>query len=122
MTWRRRLRICCRPTAPASSRRIGPCSPEWRWPSPSTPRPRGQPSESAEILGAAARLRGSGDEHDIQIARLRSGLIETLGSNEFEAAYGAGRSLSPDAASKRVDPTPLLVRAGDPIDAQARLR
>jgi len=68
----------------------------------------GRATEGAEILGAAARLRGSDDLHDLVVARLRSDLVAALGDDGFESAYAAGRNLSADAATKRVDPAPLI--------------
>ncbi len=68
----------------------------------------GRAAEGAEILGAAARLRGSDDRHDLVVARLRCELVTALGDDGFQNAYAAGRDLSADAATKRVDPAPLI--------------
>jgi len=68
----------------------------------------GRTVDGAEILGAAARLRGSDDLHDLVVARLRGDLVAALGPDAFENAYSAGRNLSQDAATKRVDPAPLV--------------
>jgi predicted ATPase/DNA-binding SARP family transcriptional activator len=68
----------------------------------------GRPRDGAEILGAAARLRGSADEHDVQIARLRADLITEIGPTEFADCYRIGWELPQDAAAKRVDPAPLV--------------
>jgi predicted ATPase/DNA-binding SARP family transcriptional activator len=63
----------------------------------------GDHSTGAEILGASAALRGSGDESDVEISRVTSSLRSVLGAH-FEAAYSRGRALTRDAALARLDP------------------
>ncbi len=67
----------------------------------------GRPEDGAEILGAAAALRGGDDDGDVGIARVREQLLAALDRQRFDAAYAAGRSLGRDAAAKRVDPALL---------------
>jgi predicted ATPase/DNA-binding SARP family transcriptional activator len=64
----------------------------------------GDASAAAEILGAAARLRGAEDRTDPEIARLTAHLRETLGDEAFAAAFAAGRRQERDAALRRLDP------------------
>jgi predicted ATPase/DNA-binding SARP family transcriptional activator len=64
----------------------------------------GDATAAAEILGAAARLRGAEDRTDPAIARLTAHLRETLGDEAYEAAFGAGRWQDRDAALRRLDP------------------
>ena len=68
----------------------------------------GRPQDAAEILGAAASLRGSDDRDDLSIARLRRSLTAGLGDDDYRTAYAAGRSLPADGATARVDPAPLI--------------
>jgi predicted ATPase/DNA-binding SARP family transcriptional activator len=63
----------------------------------------GDHSNAAEILGAAAALRGSGDESDLEISRVTSMLRSALGA-DFDVAYGRGRAMTRDAALARLDP------------------
>ena len=52
---------------------------------------------------------------------MRADLIAALGTDDFEAAYAAGRNLSSDAAIKRVDPAPLvdlLLTAQRPVNSE----
>lgn len=65
----------------------------------------GDATAAAEILGAAARLRGAEDRTDPDIARLRAHLQETLGVDAYDAAFTAGRWQERDAALRRLDPT-----------------
>lgn len=64
----------------------------------------GRPDLAAQILGAAARLRGADDLTSTDIARLVDELRERLGDEQFEHCYEAGKSLDRDAALKRLDP------------------
>ncbi|UQX89600.1 winged helix-turn-helix domain-containing protein [Jatrophihabitans telluris] len=59
---------------------------------------------SAEILGAAAQLRGSDDRTDWFVRRLRERLTEQLGAEQLAACYGRGRALTRKAALARIDP------------------
>ncbi len=63
--------------------------------------------DAAEVLGAAARLRGAEDRTSIDIRRLTAELREALGEDAFAAAYARGRALDRDAASARLDPAVL---------------
>jgi predicted ATPase len=60
--------------------------------------------DAAEILGAAARLRGADDPTGSDIAAVAAASREALGDRRFETAYAAGRSLDRPAAQRRLDP------------------
>jgi hypothetical protein len=62
------------------------------------------PVAAAEILGAAARLRGAEDLTNPEIASLTEALRATLGGAAFAAAHARGRALDRDAAVRRLDP------------------
>ncbi|WP_445149603.1 BTAD domain-containing putative transcriptional regulator [Baekduia sp. Peel2402] len=64
----------------------------------------GAPTDAAEILGAAARLRGSADRTSPDVIALTARLREALGDSAFETAFAAGRALDHDAALARLDP------------------
>jgi predicted ATPase/DNA-binding SARP family transcriptional activator len=64
----------------------------------------GDHSAAAEVLGASAALRGSGDQSDVEISRVTESLRSVLGA-DFDAAYSRGRALTRDAALARLDPT-----------------
>lgn len=64
----------------------------------------GETTAAAEILGAAARLRGAEDRTDPAIARLTAHLRETLGDPAYEAAFAAGRRRDREGALRRLDP------------------
>jgi predicted ATPase/DNA-binding SARP family transcriptional activator len=64
----------------------------------------GDPAAAAEILGAAARLRGAEDRTDPAIVTLTAHLREALGDAAYEAAFTAGRWQERDAALRRLDP------------------
>jgi predicted ATPase/DNA-binding SARP family transcriptional activator len=64
----------------------------------------GAPRDAAEILGAAARLRGSADRTNPDVVALIAPLRAALGDDGFEAAFAAGRALDRDAALARLDP------------------
>jgi predicted ATPase/DNA-binding SARP family transcriptional activator len=72
---------------------------------------RGDLALAAEMLGAAAALRGSGDESDPQIKPLTARLRTALG-DRFDSAYGSGRALPRDAALARLDPAQYLTGPG----------
>jgi predicted ATPase len=65
------------------------------------------PVVAAEILGAAARLRGAEDATHPEVARLTAELRDTLGDADFAEAYGRGRALDRDGALSRLDPQRL---------------
>jgi len=67
----------------------------------------GQPAVAAEILGAAARLRGSDDQFDPPIAKLTAALVDTLGGG-FDERYARGTALNRAEAIARLDPALLL--------------
>ncbi len=67
----------------------------------------GRPADAAEILGAAARLRGSIDRSDPLIAELTEHLRAVLGDG-FDAAFDSGRALDRPSAIGRIDPAPLV--------------
>ena len=67
---------------------------------------RGAAKDSAEILGAAARLRGADDWTDVGIRRV----VERLRAApdvDFDAAYAVGLDLDQPAATDRLDPSRL---------------
>jgi predicted ATPase/DNA-binding SARP family transcriptional activator len=67
----------------------------------------GEASAAAEMLGAAARLRGAADATDPEIVRLTAHLCETLGDEAYETAYRSGRGRGRDAALALLDPARL---------------
>lgn len=64
----------------------------------------GDAAAAAEVLGAAARLRGAEDRTHPDIARLESRLRGSLGDAGYEAAFAAGRWRERAAAIERLDP------------------
>jgi predicted ATPase/DNA-binding SARP family transcriptional activator len=66
----------------------------------------GRAADSAQMLGAAARLRGAADLTDLDIRRITTALQAALGA-AFDEAYAAGRALDRDAAIARLDPAAL---------------
>ena len=64
----------------------------------------GRPRDAAEMLGAAARLRGAEDATSTDVAALSAALRGELGEDGFAEAYARGRGLSHDAAVARLDP------------------
>jgi len=58
----------------------------------------GRPAEAAELLGAAAVVRGAPDDANPEIVRVRDELAETLGADAFQAAYARGLQATRDAA------------------------
>ncbi len=64
---------------------------------------RARPGEAAEMLGAAAQLRGGDDRTDVTIARVREQLGAALGTG-FHTAYVKGRRLDREAALARLAP------------------
>ena len=71
------------------------------------PRRSGLPVAAAEILGAAARLRGAEDATHPEVARLTVELRDALGDAGFADAFGRGRALDRDDALSRLDPQRL---------------
>jgi hypothetical protein len=66
---------------------------------------QGRPADAAEMLGAAALVRGARDEANLEIAGLTAGLREALGEDAFRAAYARGLEAERDAALARLAPT-----------------
>ncbi len=66
----------------------------------------GHALDAAEMLGAAARLRGAADLTDLDIRRITAVLRASLGA-AFDEAYAAGRALDRDAAIARLNPAAL---------------
>lgn len=64
----------------------------------------GSPSDGAEMLAAAASLRGAEDETDPEIARLTATLHEALGDDGYAAAWQRGHALERAAAIVRLAP------------------
>jgi hypothetical protein len=62
------------------------------------------PVPAAEILGAAARLRGAEDRTHPEVAKLTAELREELGDAGFTKAFERGRALDRDGAMDRLDP------------------
>ncbi|MDO9355503.1 MAG: tetratricopeptide repeat protein, partial [Solirubrobacteraceae bacterium] len=67
----------------------------------------GKARDAAEILGAAARMRGSADLSNPEVARLRARLTDELGETTFAELFEAGHALDREAGAARVDPTKL---------------
>jgi predicted ATPase/DNA-binding SARP family transcriptional activator len=65
-----------------------------------------EPERAAHTLGAAAVLRGAEDPTAVDISRLTTELKQTLGEDEFRAAYDRGRAMDRDAALAYVNPAP----------------
>ena len=80
---------------------------------------RGHNSESAEILGAAARLRGAEDRTHPEVARLTATLREQLGE-AFADWFARGRALDRDGALARLDPAPARRGGGRPAAPAGR--
>ena len=70
----------------------------------------GRPEHAAELLGAAAVLRGADDLSNLEVARMSADLRANLGDVAFELAYARGKGLDRDAALKRLDPAEALQR------------
>lgn len=64
----------------------------------------GRARDAAEMLGAAARLRGSDDPTSRDVAVLTERLRGMLGAAELDRAFAAGRALDRDGARARLDP------------------
>ncbi len=67
----------------------------------------GLPEQAAQMLGAAARLRGAEDATQLDVKRITAALREQCGDERFHAAYEQGRALDREAAIARLDPTTL---------------
>jgi predicted ATPase len=65
---------------------------------------RGNAATAAEMLGAAAALRGADDPTAREIATLTERLTEALGAAEFAARYATGKALDREAAIERLQP------------------
>jgi predicted ATPase len=65
---------------------------------------RGRPLDAAEVLGAAAQLRGAEDATNPEIVELRAALADAIGADALAGAYERGRALPRDAAIARVAP------------------
>jgi ATP/maltotriose-dependent transcriptional regulator MalT len=65
---------------------------------------QGRPADAAEMLGAAAVVRGAQDEANLEIAGLTTELREALGEDAFGAAYARGLGAERDAALARLEP------------------
>ncbi|MFD5390453.1 BTAD domain-containing putative transcriptional regulator [Streptomyces sp. NPDC127074] len=68
---------------------------------------RGRQHESAVLLGAAARLRGTHDHTDPRVRELTRRGEAALGGEEFAAAYAKGWELDGKAAVTAADPARL---------------
>ncbi|MEA2192655.1 MAG: hypothetical protein QOI73_2776, partial [Solirubrobacteraceae bacterium] len=68
----------------------------------------GRPVDAAEMLAAAASLRGTDDPTDTQIARITRALRAALGDAGFDAAWQRGHRLDREAATARLAPGVLL--------------
>ena len=65
---------------------------------------RGNPARAAELLGAAAVVRGSEDPTSVQFRDAAGRLRAVLGDAGFEAAYDCGRALPRASALPFLDP------------------
>jgi len=63
-----------------------------------------RPEDAAEMLGAAAVVRGAQDEANLEIAGLSAELRAALGEDAFRAAYARGLGAERDAALARLVP------------------
>ncbi|HYY09464.1 MAG TPA: hypothetical protein VE781_00925, partial [Kineosporiaceae bacterium] len=86
----------------------------------------GRPLVAAQVLGAAARLRGADDPHSPWVRRLAADGRQQAGEQAWDDAYAAGRALGRAEAIARLDPD-LLEEAGvasvtDDAAGQARRR
>ncbi|HEY2273127.1 MAG TPA: tetratricopeptide repeat protein, partial [Jatrophihabitantaceae bacterium] len=68
----------------------------------------GRAETAAEMLGAAARLRGADDSTGPDIARLTTQLRDELGGATFDERYAYAKSLDREAATLRLDPAEAL--------------
>jgi len=73
----------------------------------------GRPADAAEVLGAAARLRGSPDHGDPIIRDLTDRLRTRLGAG-FDGAFDGGRLLDRPGAIGRINPAVLVSPDPDP--------
>jgi hypothetical protein len=64
----------------------------------------GAAEEAAEILGAAARLRGGQNANDPVLVPAFAFARKALGDTAFDAAYQRGRQLTMEQAMVRIDP------------------
>ena len=67
----------------------------------------GSAVDAAQVLGAAARLRGADDPTALDVRAVRAGALEALGRPAYDAAYAAGWALDPTGALARIDPALL---------------
>jgi len=67
----------------------------------------GQPGRAAEMLGAAAAVRGAEDPTDLAVTLLGPRLREALGPASYDRAYAAGTALSRAEALALLDPAAL---------------
>jgi len=65
---------------------------------------QGRPEDAAEMLGAAAVVRGAADEANLEIAGVTAELRDRLGEAAFSAAYARGLEAERDAALARLAP------------------
>jgi hypothetical protein len=57
-----------------------------------------RPEQAATLLGAAAGVRGTSIAGDPDASSVRSRVVETLGTDGFERAYGVGLGMSAQKA------------------------
>jgi tetratricopeptide (TPR) repeat protein len=57
-----------------------------------------QPAQAAVLLGAAAGMRGTPIAGDLDVSAVRARVLESLGADGFERAYGAGLGMSAQKA------------------------
>jgi hypothetical protein len=67
----------------------------------------GRHRDSAGLLGAAARLRGTHDWTDLQVSELAGRARKALGENGFASAYEIGWAMDGKTALLQVDPARL---------------
>jgi hypothetical protein len=58
-----------------------------------------RPLDAAEIVGAAARLRGADDRGSPDLIALRANVVTQVGAPTFESAYSRGRSMDRETRS-----------------------
>ncbi len=72
----------------------------------------GRPTDAAQVLGAAARLRGTEDRTDPVIAELTTNLRAALGQ-DFDEMFDRGMALDRPAAIARLDPELLTAMTAE---------
>jgi len=75
---------------------------------------RGDAGPAAEVLGAAAVLRGGDDPAHPEVIDLSARLRAALGDDAYAAAYRRGRAMTHEEAVARLDPASAAARSDAP--------